>query len=256
MTKPLSIAVLVSSGRNPISSRPRACNGDAVALAIGQALSPGHVRVLHAGSTGEPALQDYLALGAGHIGVVQVPTGGDVTPALCAVLSSVDLVLTGTCAETGAGSGLLPYLIGAALDRPVIENALSLQLADGGLHVRQFLPQGKRRTIIAPVPAVVAVHSSAPASLGYAYARQRSGVIEELRVDVASGGKSAEPWTVEPEPRLPQRLKADSGADGHTRMLSYIESPAKAGVVAFEGTSVDKAQVLLSYLRDHRLVDF
>jgi electron transfer flavoprotein beta subunit len=33
-------------------------------------------------------------------------------------------------------------------------------------------------------------------------------------------------------------------------------SEAKSGVVAFEGTSVDKAQVVLNYLREHRLIDF
>jgi electron transfer flavoprotein beta subunit len=52
------------------------------------------------------------------------------------------------------------------------------------------------------------------------------------------------------------RLKALDKKSGHARLLSAIVSETKGGVVAFEGTTVDKAQVMLNYLREHRLVDF
>jgi electron transfer flavoprotein beta subunit len=39
-------------------------------------------------------------------------------------------------------------------------------------------------------------------------------------------------------------------------MRAAVVSEAKGGVVAFEGTSVDKAQVVLNYLRNHRLIEF
>jgi electron transfer flavoprotein beta subunit len=63
-------------------------------------------------------------------------------------------------------------------------------------------------------------------------------------------------WAVETGARRAQRLKAQDKQAGHARLLSAIVSEVKGGVVAFEGTSVDKAQVVLNYLREHRLVDF
>ena len=63
-------------------------------------------------------------------------------------------------------------------------------------------------------------------------------------------------WTVETKSRRPVRLKAHDGKSAHARMQSAVVSEAKGGVVAFEGTTVDKAQVILNYLREHRLVDF
>jgi electron transfer flavoprotein beta subunit len=52
------------------------------------------------------------------------------------------------------------------------------------------------------------------------------------------------------------RLKAEEKRSAHQRMRAAVVSEAKGGVVAFEGTSVDKAQVVLNYLRNHRLIDF
>lgn len=66
--KPLArIAVLVSAGRHPVSGAPRYSRNDAAALDIGRALAAAHgaqLEVLHAGDPGNPALEDYLALGA------------------------------------------------------------------------------------------------------------------------------------------------------------------------------------------------
>jgi electron transfer flavoprotein beta subunit len=66
-------AVLVSAGRHPFTGAPRACRGDAVALALGQRLVGDALRIIHAGAIDEPALKDYLALGASTIEVVAAP---------------------------------------------------------------------------------------------------------------------------------------------------------------------------------------
>ena len=70
-------AVLVSAGRHPFTGTPRACRGDAVALALGQRIVGDALRIIHAGAIHEPALNDYLALGAGTIEVVTTPHGED-----------------------------------------------------------------------------------------------------------------------------------------------------------------------------------
>ncbi|MGE0022656.1 MAG: hypothetical protein AB7S70_03380 [Hyphomicrobium sp.] len=255
---PISAAVLVSAGRHPVSGMARACRGDAVAMGMGRRLAGDRLRVIYAGDVSEPALKDYLALGAGRVEVVRARAGGDVLAPLARVLHNVDIVLTGARAEDGAGSGLLPYALGQSLGRPVVGNVLEAHIEANEIILRQFLPKGRRRGIAAPLPAVLAVHPLAPVELRYAYARLSTGKIEERPAD---GDMAATPahvsWCVETARRQPVRLKAeDKTKSAHARLLSAIATEARAGVVAIEGTCVDKAQVMLSFLREHRLVDF
>ncbi len=261
MSAAFSVAVLISAGRHPTSGAPRACRGDAVAMALGRSLAGDSLRVIHVGDPEEPSLRDYMAFGAGKIEVLPVGAGNDVVPALAGSLGAVDIILTGSRAEQGAGSGLLPYLLAEALGRPVVANVLDVKVERGptpGLEarIRQFLPKGQRRQIACPLPLVIAVNPFAAVDLKYAYARRISGRTEILSSAPAAGHATAPNWAVEPGPRRAVRLKAEDKKAGHARLLSAIASEAKGGVVAFEGTTVDKAQVVLNYLREHRLVDF
>lgn len=251
----VSVAVLVSAGRHPVSGKPRPCRGDAVALALGCSLTGDRLRVIHAGEAEEPALQDYLALGAGCIEVVASRPGANPLAALASLLRDVDLILTGGQAEQGAGSGLLPYALAHALGRPIVGNVLEASIESRDVKIRQFLPKGRRRGILAPLPAVLTVHPLAPVGLRYAYARRMSGRIESVNGVMAEA--TSPTWTIEAARRQPVRLKAeDMTKSAHARLLSAIAVEAKGGVVAIEGTSVDKAQVMLTFLREHRLVDF
>lgn len=252
-------AVLVSAGRHPVTGAPRACRGDAAALALGQRLVGDALRIIHAGAIDEPALKDYLALGAGMIEVVAAPNGQDIVSVMSGLLEDVDLVLTGSRAESGAGSGLLPYALAKALGRPVVANVLDVEIEGVEALVRQFLPKGRRRGVAVSLPAILAVHPLTKVGLGYAYARRLSGRIAAVSPAIdgklGSGGRES-PWTVEQTSRRPMRLKAEEKRSAHERMRAAVVSEAKGGVVAFEGTSVDKAQVVLNYLRNHRLIDF
>lgn len=252
-------AVLVSAGRHPVTGAPRACRGDAAALALGQRLVGEALRIIHAGAIDEPALKDYLALGAGMIEVVAAPNGQDIVSVMSGLLEDVDLFLTGSRAESGAGSGLLPYALAKALGRPVVANVLDVEIEGVEALVRQFLPKGRRRGVAVSLPAILAVHPLTKVGLGYAYARRLSGRIVAVSPAIdgklGSGGRES-PWTVEQTSRRPMRLKAEEKRSAHERMRAAVVSEAKGGVVAFEGTSVDKAQVVLNYLRNHRLIDF
>jgi electron transfer flavoprotein beta subunit len=192
--------------------------------------------------------------------VISIREGADAVAAAAAVLQSVDVILTGCRAERGAGSGIFPYALADALSRPVVANALEVQISQdssgSAVRIRQFLPKGQRRQIGCQTPIVIAVHPFAPVSLKYAYARQMAGKIEASEgTHLASVGLAPE-WVVDKGSRRPIRLQAQEKKAGHARLLSAIASEAKGGVVAFEGTTVDKAQVVLNYLREHRLVDF
>jgi electron transfer flavoprotein beta subunit len=251
-------AVLVSAGRHPFTGAPRAAHGDAVAMALGRRLVGGALRIIHAGAIDEPALKDYLALGAGTIEVVP-PNGDDAIGGLTGLLKDVDLVLAGSRAESGAGSGLFPYALAKALGRPVVANVLDVEIEGAEARVRQFLPKGRRRGVAVSLPAILAVHPLTQVRLGYAYARRLSGRIIAVppAIDGQLGAAAREsPWTVEQTSRSPVRLKAEEKRSAYERMRAAVVSEAKGGVVAFEGTSVDKAQVVLNYLRNHRLIDF
>lgn len=257
MTSPrLATAVLLSAGRHPISGAPRPCRGDAVALEIGRRLAGDGLRALHAGVADEPALLDYLALGAGSIEVLSLSPGHDVLAPLAGRLCDMDLILTGTRAEQGAGSGLLPYALARALGRPIVANVLEAWIASGEVEIRQFLPKGRRRRIAVPLPAVLTVHPLAAAELRYAYARRLQGRIEVTQPALSPEQKRDIVPSVGPAAQRPAKLKAEEKKAGHARLMSAIVSEARGGIVAFDGSPVDKAQVILTYLREHRLVEF
>jgi electron transfer flavoprotein beta subunit len=228
-------------------------------MALGLSLTPNDLRVIHCGNSGELSLQDYIAYGASKIEVMPAEVCHVPISALADALNGVDIILTGSRAELGAGSGLLPYALAEALERPVVANVLDVTVGQGSkpeVRVRQFLPKGQRRQIACPLPLVIAVHPFASVSLKYAYARRMSGQIEVGASMQPEDSTTLSNWAVETAPRRPVCLKAPDKKPGHARLLSAIVSEGKSGVVAFEGTTVDKAQVVLNYLREHRLVDF
>ena len=248
------IAVLVSGGRHPVSGQARHCRNDSLALQIGLDLNQSltsHIKVLHAGEANNPALQDYLALGAEQIDVV--PTTGDIVENLAAQLSNTDLILTGTRAENGEDSGLLPYLLAAKLNCAIVADALEITLRDNKLEVLQFLPKGQRRRVLVSLPAVIVVHPSAAVRLNFIHARQNLGSIVSLPVGNSAAKSSL--WQ-SGAPRKPIKLVAQTSLTGHERLMAAISSKAKGGTVVNEGNNVEKAQVILAYLREHQLIDF
>jgi electron transfer flavoprotein beta subunit len=254
----MKITVLVSAGKHPVSGQPRHCRNDSLALQIGLNLTQnlaGDLKVLHAGEPNNTALQDYLALGAKQIDVIPAD---NVVENLAAQLKNVDLVLTGTRAENGEDSGLLPYLLAAKLNMPVVADALEItmrenKLENNQLEILQFLPKGQRRRVLVSLPAVVAVHPSAAVTLNFIYARQNLGSISTLSASNATTKPSQ--WHLE-KARKPIKLVASTTLTGHERLMASISSKAKGGAVVNEGNNVEKAQVILAYLREHQLIDF
>ncbi len=259
MKAPLSATVLVSAGRHPLSGIARACRGDAIALAAGQALAGSTLRVIHAGDVSEPALRDYLAYGATCIDVIPVCDASGVLPALKSALADCDLILTGTRSETAAASGQLPYALAEALDRPIVPNVLEISQTGGALELRQFLPKGKRRKVSVGLPAILTIHPLADVALKYAYTRRLCGRIEKLPgadQDTVSAPIDVLTWTVTQTGRPLQRLKAEERKPAHARLQSALGGETKRGVVVSEGSDSEKARALLAYLRDNKLVDF
>jgi electron transfer flavoprotein beta subunit len=250
------IAALVSTAKHPNSGAARHCRNDSLAMTIGLILSEAtnaQMQVLHAGKPDKPALADYLALGAKQIDVIETET--DIVENLAAHLKNTDLILTGSRAESGDASGLLPYLLEAKLNLPLVANALEIKLAADGIEILQFLPKGKRRLVSVKLPAVVVVHPLVTLDLHYAFAKQMTGKIVALGAIQPTKISKIKTQTKIVN-RKPIKLKAPEHKSGHERLFAAISSENKGGTVVNEGNSVEKAQVILNYLREHRLIDF
>ncbi|WP_431824495.1 electron transfer flavoprotein subunit beta/FixA family protein [Burkholderia sp. F1] len=252
------IAVLVSVGRHPVSGALRYSRNDAAALELGRTLAERHhsqLDVIHAGDPITPALAEYLALGAREVEVLTCRDGDDVAQALAARVEGYDLVLTGTRAEGAYDTGMLPYRVAAALGYPLVGSAVDVTIDAGRATVRQFLPKGLRRRVDAALPAVVAVHPLANAQPRYAYARLKAGSVRPVRVSPGADAGAAA-WAVGAIERKPVKLAAAEKRSGHARMLSATTTESRGGNVVNEGSSVEKAQVILAYLREHQLIDY
>jgi len=121
--------------------------------------------------------------------------------------------------------------------------------------VRQFMPKGLRRRVRAPIPALVAVHPLANAAPRYAYARMREGHVAPVAASAPVDKESAA-WSIGPVVAKPKKLAAPEKRSGHARMLGATTTESRGGSVVIEGSPVEKAQVILAYLREHQLVDY
>lgn len=252
----MKIAVLVSIGRHPVSGTARYSRNDAAALTMALSIAKerrASLDVLHAGDPSNPALQEYLALGASRVEVLDVE--GDAIAALATRLQGYDLVLTGTRAEGAFDSGMLPYRLADALGIALVGSAVDVSVKESGVEVRQFMPKGLRRRVQAALPALVAVHPMANAAPRYAYARLREGTVAPVVTRAPADAENLQ-WTVKPATAKPVRLAAAEKRSGHARMLSATTTESRGGSVVIEGSSVEKAQVILAYLREHQLVDY
>lgn len=258
MNTSYKIAVLVSPAHHPVSGQPLRSSSDAAALELACRLTPAEqLTVLYAGNASVDGLRDYLGLGAPRIEVLRVPDQADVVPALLDRLRGFDIVICGARSDGQFSSGLLPYLLAEGLNLPLVGDVLDATLQDGTLSLRQFLPKGLRRRLEVTAPVLLAVHPRAAQTRQFAYARAVSGRITQS-VSKSPAGLAGAAWSFESVTRRPRPLKAKVVQSGHSRMQGAIggDSGARGGEVVKQGNAVEKAQVLLSYLREHHLIDF
>ena len=299
------VTVLVSTSVHPLSGRPCTSRNDTLALEVARQLSRDSMRALHVGDPQDAALPEYLAFGARSVEVLPAAPGQDIVAPLAEQLRNAQLILCGTRAQSGEASGMLPYLLAAALKRPVLADVLEVELVGDGARATQFLPKGRRRTVTVSLPAIIVMHPLAAATPRYAFARRVAGRIETLTntaladaggpptmsaieashgasstpaasapsaphrtssasaapvesptaaTGVAASAPNAFPWTLETIERVPVKLKAPDRRSGHARMLAATASASRGGQVVTEGSNVEKAQVVLAYLREHDLI--
>lgn len=246
----LSVVVLVSVGRHPVSNRALRSSQDARAVELALRLPSAAVRLLHAGDPNEVALRDYLGMGVAALDIVPVASGCDPRPTLVAELIKgiPALLLCGARGDTGFASGFLPYFLAAALDLPLLSHVCAIE-SDGHVHrVTCAVARGHRRRYQVVGPAVLTVGDAAPAARQSAFLKARSG-----RINILSGHTDApvfQGWEASasrPHPRRLRRFKSNATAE--ERLSAVMEHSVRNGTLLQRLSAEAAAGELLDWLQ-------
>lgn len=246
------IAVLVSTRIDPVSGRATRSNADAAAAALALRLDPQPL-LLASADMSDAVAREYLALGVPTLTRLATPAGADVGDALAAAAAATPLLLCGAQAQSGLGSGLLPYQVAAALGRPLIADVVDLQVDGNGWLLRQALPRGARRRLRVAGPAVLVLGERAPAATRHSWDAAQRGLILPASGETRGRAAPASPapaWAQEPARKQLRPLAPRVQLSGHARMARAVGSGAAnaGGRVLKDGSVEDKARALYEHL--------
>ncbi len=253
----VQIISLVSIGAHPTSGRARRAEQDARAVELGLQLAGDNLQVLHAGNAEEPALRAYLGMGLNELHVLEQPEGADALVALTDYLqdSAAQVVLAGSQAETGEGSGMLPFLLAERLGWPLVTGLAEVEsLNNGTALVLQALPRGQRRRLKVRLPFLATVDNAAPKPRQSAFGPAQRGTLSiddvEMQVDEVLAEGALQSARVRPK-RL-KVIKAKSGAD---RMKAATAKASGGGGKTLKGLSPEEgAEAILKLLIEEGVV--
>ena len=248
---------LVSIGIHPASGRSRRAEQDARAVELGLQLAGDNLQVLHAGDPHEPALRAYLGMGLDELHVLEQPQGADALPVLCDYVreAGVQLVLAGGQAETGEGSGMLPYLLAEQLGWPLLVGIAHIESIHNGVAVvLQALPRGQRRRLRVRLPFMATVDNAAPKARQSAYGPATRGLVEVQVVEAIADDLSTNAVLQPAKPR-PKRLKVIKAKSGAERMKAATAKAAAGSGQVLKGLSAEaSAQAILNVLVEEGVV--
>lgn len=227
----LNIITLVSVGAHPTSGRARRAEQDARAVELGLRLAGDKLQVLHAGDPQEEALRAYLGMGLAQLSVLDQPKQADALPLLTSYLqdAGAQLVLTGSQAETGEGSGMLPFLLAERLGWPLVVGLAEVEKVENGVaQVLQALPRGQRRRLKVRLPFLASVDNAAPTARQSAFGPARRGQLQAHEVTIVEDSLLAEAQLQPARPR-PKRLKVIKAKTGAERMKAATAKASGGG---------------------------
>lgn len=250
--------VLLSLGRHPASGRTRRADLDARALELALSLGErARLSAVHAGQPDEPALRDYLGMGLATLRVLGQPAEADALPALVWHLrrQPPGLLLAGAAAETGEGSGFLPYALAAALGCVLVPDIVSLRLTGDGVELDQALPGGRRRRLFARLPLMATVGRQAPEARASAFGPARRGSIETIAVPAPLGDPMRREWRESALRPRPRRLMAPVAGSAEERLRAITQVQAGRGRLLADPTPEEAARAIYDYLVEESILE-
>jgi len=242
---------LVSIGSHPGSGRARRAEQDARAVELGLQLAGDALQVVHAGDPREEALRGYLGMGLDHLDVLEQPVGADVLNVLTEYLreAGAQLVLTGSQAETGEGSGMLPFLLAERLGWPLVVGLAEVEsIENGTAQVLQALPRGQRRRLKVRLPVLATVDTAAPKPRQSAFGPARRGVLAARSAAIVEDDLLAEAELQPAKPR-PKRLKVIKAKSGADRMkAATAKASGGGGKVLKDASPTEAAEAIMKLL--------
>lgn len=234
MTKP-KIAVLLSAGVHPVSGKPRMAPNDARAVEMALCQNA-DCTAIHAGNSDNPALRDYSGLGVDVIEVLG-PTkeGDDIVPPLVRRLSELkpDIVLTGMRSEHGEASGMVPYQIAQQLGLKHVASVCAIESIDES---KAIIVQGykgfPRRKIAVKLPALFSMSELAPPPRMRAFAKARSGKLEQIHVAAEQDEESVS-WSRSPARRRPKKITVGQSGGAGKALADLSPDEAAAKIASF-----------------------
>jgi electron transfer flavoprotein beta subunit len=167
----------------------------------------------------------------------------------------VQVVLTGSQAETGEGSGMLPFLLAEKLGWPLVVGLAQVESLDNGVaHVLQALPRGQRRRLKVRLPFLATVDNAAPKPRQSAYGPAQRGMLAVEEVEVVVDELLARSALQPAKPR-PKRLKVIKGKSGADRMKAATAKASGGGGQVLKGLDAkDGAEAILKLLIEEGVV--
>lgn len=251
------ITVLVSVGRHPESGRARRAEQDARAVEMGLTLAQEELEVLHAGDPQDIALRSYAGMGIAALRVLSMAEQGDAVAVLSHYLkqNESDVILTGSRAERGESSGMLPFMLAEALEIPVVVGVaqiVSINATDA--EVLQALPRGQRRRLRIALPFIASVDMAASAPRQSAYGpATRAEIAVQPGVAVADAAMAT--WETAPARKRPKRMKKVKAKTAADRFkAATAKSQSEGGKILKDQSVSEMAQAVFDLLLEEGVI--
>jgi electron transfer flavoprotein beta subunit len=248
------VAVLVSIGRHPQSGRPRLADLDARALELALNLVDSEqIDLVHAGAANLDVLSGYVGMGLKQVTVLRPPPGADIVPGLVQYLKDnrPAVTLAGCSAESGEGSGQVPYILANALQLPLLPALASLLVRDQRAIALQALPRGQRRQLEAPIPLIATVDRSAPSPRQSAFRLARDAQTAEIHVP---GVADVSEVRRVPARAKPKRISIPTGGNAADRLRALTQIQTKSGELLVNPAPGEAAEAIWNYLLRERII--
>lgn len=158
-------------------------------------------------------------------------------------------MLAGSQAETGEGSGMLPFLLAEKLGWPLVVGLAEVEsIENGTAQVLQALPRGQRRRLKVRLPLLATVDNAAPKPRQSAFGPARRGVLAARNVVVVEDSVLGE-GALQPARPRPKRLKVIKAKSGADRMKAATAKASGGGGKVLKDVSPQEgAEAILKLL--------